>query len=33
MQPLSVPTNFSGWNIGKGFSAYTNEWESEDEDN
>lgn len=29
MGPPAIPTNKSGWEIGKGESAYVNEWEKE----
>lgn len=29
MLPPSIPTNASGWEIGKGTPAYINEWDKE----
>lgn len=31
MSPPSVPTNISGWEVGKGLPLYKNEWEPENE--
>ena len=31
MVPPAIPTNASGWEVGKGTPAYINKWESEED--
>lgn len=31
MQPPSIPTGASGWEVGKGAPSYVNQWEKDDE--